>query len=144
MTKERKIAIEMWEYILDQIALDLLSTRDISLLHEIKRAWLRLHYPELEDKWWCDCWFCQYFQQEHESSPAEDDVKQSLSWKCPLNCNKDNYCWGNCILYQVVVRRNSSKEQRLEACDKIIAALKGKAGFGYSKGSFRGEWEEHE
>lgn len=144
MTRERKIAIEMWEYIRDQLALDLLSTRDIRMMHEVKRKWLRLHYPNLLDKWWCGCWFCQYFRQEGESSPDPDEYERSLSHKCPLNNNKDDYCWGDCVLYQAVVSRESSKAQRLEACDKIIAALKGKAGFVYSKGSYRGEWNEHE
>lgn len=138
MTRERRIALKMWEYIRDQISLDLLSTRDRMMLHEIKRRWLRKYCPELLEKWWATCWFCQYFQQEFDSN----ENSPSLSYKCPLNDNQDDLCKGHCILYHTVVSSNSTKELRLEACDKIIEALKGKAGFGYSKGSHKGKWKE--
>ena len=142
MTKERRIAIQMWEYIRNQIALYLFSAQDCMMLHEVKRIWLREHYPKFLEKWWAGCWFCQYFQQEFDS--AERENSSSLSYKCPLNDNQDDLCKGNCILYRTVVSRNSTKASRLEACDKIIEALKGKAGFGYSKGSHKGEWRKKE
>lgn len=141
MTKERRIAIQMWEYIRNQIALDLFSTRDCMMLHEIKRMYLRKACPELLEKWLAGCWFCQYFQQEFDSNA---DNSPSLSYKCPLNDNQDDLCKGHCILYSTVVNMNSTRASRLEACDKIIEALKGKAGFGYSKGSHKGEWRKKE
>ena len=139
MTKERRIAIQMWEYIRHQIAFDLFSTRDCMMLHEVKRMYLRKYCPELLEKWWAGCWFCQYFQQEFDSK-GEDS--SSLSYKCPLNDNQDDLCRGHCILYSTIVNRHSTRASRLEACDKIIEALKGKAGFGYSKGSHKGEWRQ--
>lgn len=98
MTKERKLAIQMWQ----------------NIRRYIKRGGLRrcnsvrdCKYDFCEEKklhWENDCWFCNYIGHcEH----------------CPLkSCSSGSTyataAWG---IEDIV--------QRLEACDEIIAALKG-------------------
>ena len=100
MTKERKLAIQMWQ----------------NIRRYIKRGGLRrstgvrdYKYNFCEKKklhWEYDCWFCNYIERcEH----------------CPLkSCSSSS---GSA--YAIAAWKIEDIEQRVEACDKIIAALKG-------------------
>ena len=100
MTKERRLAIEMWKGIRDMLsASDELSGAEIIRYKEMFCEEHRL-------RWYWDCWFCQYMP--------------SCS-KCPLK-----YCAGN-SLYNTVIDMYEEKDVRIEACNNIIKALGGKA-----------------
>ena len=65
--------------------------------------------------WKNDCWLCQYFMR-YNCNNCE---------RCPLN-----YCGympnGDASPWQIVMQWRYSLELKLEACDKIIAALNGR------------------
>lgn len=99
MTKERKLAIEMWRGIRDMLsAFDSFTGLSIQ---EYKREFCREHGLE----WEYNCWFCEYMH---------DDCIG-----CPL---------GNCRAhsdYDNVVDDRVKKDVRVEACNNIIKALGG-------------------
>lgn len=115
MTKERRLAIEMWQYIRKK-------TSQICgpELYKAKLDWIRAH----NIAWYSECWFCHYFRQVADSEYYEGEHK-SKSFKCPLNCKRQYPCDGHCVQYSIVYSSNKSLEQRLAAVDNIIKALKG-------------------
>ena len=98
MTKERKLAIQMWKNIRRYIKRGRLRRRDS--LRDYK-------YNFCEKKklhWEHDCWFCNYIER---------------CSRCPLK---------RCIAgstYAIAAWDIENIVQRVKACDKIIAALKG-------------------
>lgn len=96
MTKERRLAIEMWKVIRDMFT----SPHNITgkAIVEYKSEFCEQH--ELD--WINNCWFCEYI-------PSCD--------KCPL---KD--C-GIGSLYKIVVDSANDKGVRIAACNNIIKAL---------------------
>jgi hypothetical protein len=102
MTKERQLAIQMWE----EIKRFIMSSPEGSV-KTFKQTFCRDH----ELFWNCSCWFCQYIKDCN---------------KCPImGCyifNRSNLNGSN--LYSRVLCAVSI-EERLDACDKIIRALKG-------------------
>lgn len=120
MTKERKLAVEMWEIIRQAIENNKhLIHSDIS---EIKKKFCKEHHLE----WVSGCWFCTYVRKSVLSRGRRKGCNA-----CPIarfddplgiffGCDKDS-------LYAIVLnhRNNFSIEERLEACDKIIKALEG-------------------
>lgn len=103
MTRERKLAIQMWQEI-----------KDIIIHYPYMTAGNIQHYKaEFCVKhnlvWTCDCWFCQYIP----------NCRYCPLWSCAgLGSGADS-------LYNVASDIYADKEKRLDACDKIIAALKG-------------------
>ena len=93
MTKERRLAIEMWEHIKKELSND----PDVNIV-KLKREFCAQH----ELNWENCCWFCTY-------------IPNCAS--CPLN---------GCIDYARVLDERKSLKVRLDACDVIINALKGK------------------
>lgn len=101
MTKERKLAIEMWKGIRDKIQSSFASDHSITE-HDIimyKNEFCCKHGL----RWRCCCWFCQYIP---------------MCIKCPLRS-----CMRADSLYFTVIYKYSTLHARIEACDKIIAAL---------------------
>lgn len=110
MTKERKIAIAMWEFIERQLlnALDEDYNEDEDNVPTI--AYLKEKFTEKYGiKWKYNCYLCHYIP--------------SCS-KCPLNdgyneCNSQS-------LYGIVTNPNLSYEVRARAARAIVDILKGK------------------
>ena len=99
MTKERKLAIQMWQEIKNEIANNPnFSNRDIV---NYKNEFCAKH-----NLFWGDgCWFCQYIPN---------------CWQCPLRtCSYSS-------VFHITCTSWINKEIRLEACDIIIAALEGR------------------
>ena len=99
MTKERRLAIEMWKDIRDMlIGDDAVSRSDI--------VQYKCSFCTRNDlSWKCNCWFCTYILG---------------CWKCPLTCCSDG-------LYGIVLAPYKNKNARIEACNGIIKALGGEA-----------------
>lgn len=101
MTKERRLAIEMWTDIRNMIAT---SYRIAST----PIAHYKIEFCVNHDLHWMNyCWFCKYIH----------DCK-----KCPL---KSCMCLGS--LYDTVCSENKEKDLRIDACNNIIKALGGEA-----------------
>ena len=122
MTKERRLAIQMWEYIRSEI--EKCDNQQMNYnMHYFDEAadldkcknWFIASQIKEHDFAMSNCWFCKY-------------VKRCS--KCPITDDTDisgNYrfgCMRKTSLYYTA-RYTPNKEKRLEACDKIIAALKG-------------------
>lgn len=116
MTKERKAAIEQWETV----------KNDLATFGIFKK-------PVAEYNWQCNCWFCHYVRDH--SAPGYDNG----CTKCPLwkwakayfpggisetDCGCSHAYWYT-TLYHKVADESERLEERLKACDLIIAALKG-------------------
>ena len=98
MTKERKLAIQMWQEIKNKIT-------DNPSISSIGIKFYKEEFCAKHNLFWnCECWFCQYM-------PA--------CILCPLRSCKAH------SIYHIACTSWIYKEVRLEACDMIIAALKG-------------------
>lgn len=103
MTKERKLAIEMWWDIRDMISASDRLPREV--IKKYKSEFCEQH--ELD--WHNDCWFCQY---------------RPSCFKCPLKeCLKTSA--SSNPLYVRVLNPCENKDARIEACNNIIKALGG-------------------
>ena len=96
MTKERKLAIEMWQDIRDKLLTSLINF-DVEMY---KRKFCKEH--DLE--WKHSCWFCRYIP---------------YCSKCPL---RDCSTYSD---YDNVVNDRRDRDKRVEACNAIIKALGG-------------------
>ncbi len=118
MTKERRLAIQMWEEIRVHI-------RDAGRLTDIAHAISRLKYwfmTEHNLHWFHGCWFCQYVRYT-------DKIHGEGCQRCPLSDGSSDAIQG----YVTGCRNNAydkvlharMRKTKLEACDEIIATLKG-------------------
>ena len=119
MTKERRLAIQMWEEIKEVIrtvkrpsAIDELSVANI------KYVFIAKHHVQ----WPHGCWFCQYVRYR-------DEIHGEGCQRCPLSDGHADailgYKSGCCRnAYSRVVKARLRKT-KLKACDEIIATLKG-------------------
>lgn len=100
MTKERKLAIEMWKGIRDGIQNSFVKDDGFSVT-----TYKENFCKDRNLNWRNDCWFCQYIKE---------------CSKCPLG-----YCNDSGTLYYTVNNNWNTLHTRIEACDKIIATLNG-------------------
>jgi len=121
MTKERRLAIQMWEEI---------AQRDPDSVNLYKKDFCCKH--DLD--WKNDCWFCQYVRQDYrEDLPSREDIstKYNGCQKCPI------YKYGRCTgdkcgcasmfktnLFIQVIHAIEADERR-EAAEIIVRLLKG-------------------
>ena len=105
MTRERKLAIQMWEEIKEQI-----PEWPVDKIAVFLRGSKIKFQCENGVEWSIGCWFCQYTREDCSRCPLK-----SCDYKDPTTA------WAR------IVDECSSLETRLEACDEIIAALKGES-----------------
>ena len=117
MTKERKIAIEMWEYIRDNYEM-YLAYRDMheddeyyegeDAIHNLKIAYLAKH-DDID--WAMNCWFCMYIAHRRRN------LGTGRCHLCPLkSCETGPYD---------ILTRGCTQPLYIEACNQIIEALGG-------------------
>jgi hypothetical protein len=120
MTKERKLAIQMWEEIKDAI-IKAKRVSDIgnSTLIRLKAMFCFSHNLD----WRFDCWLCQYVRYY-------DKVHGEGCQRCPLSSgSKDAIAGNNSGCVNGVYHRVANAKQRktkLKACDEIIRILNGR------------------
>ena len=122
MTKERRLAIQMWEYIRSEIKKrdnpqmngDLHYFNEAADLDILKNRFIADQIKK-HDFVMSACWFCRYI---NDCSKCPITTKHKSLEKHALGCMH-----GSSLYY--IARYTPNKEKRLEACDKIIAALKG-------------------
>ena len=121
MTRERRLAIQMWEEIKYAI-IKAKRIKDINheFVSQFKYAFCSAH----EVSWMWGCWFCQYVRYR-------DDLHGEGCQRCPLSdghrgaiVGYDSGCCKNAY-YRVLHARY--RKTRLEACDEIILALNGRS-----------------
>lgn len=107
MTKERKLAIEMWTNIRDRIATFDHEMGQVAII-KYKDEFCKLHSLH----WALNCWFCQYIKGRYRYTAG--------CLMCPLRS-----CVHGC--YSYALDETMDKDERVEACNNIIKALGGKA-----------------
>lgn len=122
MTKERRLAIEMWEQIaehLEEPGFD---------VHAFKDRFCREHNLH----WEFQCWFCQYARKEYRANlPSRQTVNvRNGCQQCPIykyeKCEGD-VCGCNTwtdTLYARVESNHASMKERIEAAKTIARLLK--------------------
>ena len=136
MTKERKIAIKIWEE-LKQMILD--DTLPSELFFVVKG---KLASNKYNMSWTDSCWFCQYVRREYdrfgdfwEKTGKAKGLGEEGCNLCPLakahpaynpsDAGKDCGCILAGAPWRIVSNNCRPKEERAAACDIIIKALKG-------------------
>lgn len=106
MTKERKLAIKMWEGVKKRLPEWYEEDRGdiVDDLKDFKSDFCLTN--DLHWNWYC--WFCQYTRTECDKCPLK-----SCDYKEPTTA------WAR------IVNEDTSLETKLQAVDEIIAALKG-------------------
>lgn len=101
MTKERKLAIQMWEGIKAKLP-KWYKTRDVTISERVihyKRDFCVKH----DLPWIAHCWFCAYIK---------------FCRDCPLKSCENG-------VYRSLVDGSSPLQVKIRACEYIISALKG-------------------
>ena len=120
MTKERKIAIQMWEHIRDEIKKENPSVQlDLSFA---KREFL----SKYNVGWKFDCWFCQYIKECIEC-PLKNNANKYYAYRYGIAC-VDYWLANNDTADLRKEFRDSDgnvkKSERIKACNRIIETLK--------------------
>ena len=143
MTKERKIAIKIWEDIKQGILNDTLTRRMFSENKaDIARKYGVSSYAPDCIRWDNDCWFCQYVRRDYkrfgdfwEGTGKAKGLGEEGCNLCPLAkahplydpSDAEHDC--GCMLpnspYRIARNIFHTNEERAAACDLIIKALKG-------------------
>lgn len=98
MTRERKLAIEMWEQVVKQLK----EENNMFNIANFKSKFCTEHKLH----WFCDCYFCQYFRRCNV---------------CPLRT-----CTSEGALYlKIFYFYAYSFDEKIDAAEKILSALKG-------------------
>ena len=119
MTKERKLAVQMWRMIREIVRRRKRPVSAIELF-EIKGDFCKEH----NIKWRHKCWFCQYvrnnmpdYDEGCQRCPLADKTDEDVMEGQRTGCDYGIY---DEVLYGKTV------EVRVAACNKIIQALLGK------------------
>jgi len=120
MEEQKKIAIEMWQYIKVQIE----QHEPIYSITDTKNKWLKHNHPDVE--WKNCCLLCDIYLHPHivdgcydglicPECPLSKKYKDSASYGC--SCEEDTP-WSRIISYDI------DEKTAVEACDEIIAVIK--------------------
>ena len=145
MTKERKLAIKMWEDIKQRILTDTIPRPNESF--NLNKAIIAQEHGVSMDtscniRWASNCWFCQYVRRDYnrfgdfwEGTGKGKGLGEEGCNFCPLAKAHPQYDPSDaqrdcaCILpgapFNIICHIHSPKEERAAACDIIIKALKG-------------------
>lgn len=129
MTKERRLAIKMWQEIVD-----MLEKENIDVDYQKNNFCKKYHVL-----WSHGCWFCQYVRKEYRSrlkSRRDIDFDINGCENCPLYKEfqsrnaipEEDFCGCSTnyeTLYSQVVKRFRSRTEKLNSAKKILELLKG-------------------
>ena len=120
MTRERRLAIQMWE----EIKKAIIDTKRVSDIDTHAIAVLKCEFCHINElNWQHGCWFCKYVRYH-------DKVHGEGCQRCPLSDGHEGaiigYESGCCknAYHRVVCAR--MRKTKLKACDEIIRILNGR------------------
>ena len=129
MTRERRLAIELWKQIVKTC-----EKSSIVDIPGIKESFCTKH----QLKWKNNCWFCQYVRKDYRfelDSRSKISLNANCCFKCPLyKYSKKQYDWGDwedncgCSSYDAYtwsLWERVSFSGDAEAAKLILRALKG-------------------
>lgn len=137
MTKERKLAIKIWEDIKQRI---LAGEFDRVFSFYMRKA--EIVHTEYHIDWMDSCWFCQYVRRDYnrfgdywEHTGKGKGLGEEGCNLCPLAKAHPKYNPSDaeqdcgCMLvgspWHTLCKRHASRKKKAKACDLIIKALKG-------------------
>ena len=127
MTKERKIAIKIWEELKAFILSSPQNVTGNSFV--VKKHYLISKYGM---HWDCHCWFCQYVRYKRVTRDDDGYIVDEGCDKCPLHklahaAPGDCGCHSSLMQspYARLINDYAENTVKAEACDIIIKALKG-------------------
>lgn len=120
MEEQKKIAIEMWQYIKVQI----MQHEPIYSITSAKQEWLMHNHPDIE--WKSSCLLCAIYSRPYVTDNG------NLSWKCPQCPLSKKYKYsasygcsmGEDTPWSRIVSYDIDEKAAVEACDEIIAVIK--------------------
>lgn len=128
MTKERRLAIEMWERII--VGIKMGTLRSGLAVDRFKSTFCEEHNLN----WQHDCWFCQYVRHDYRANlPSREDIEihSNNCYECPLYkylstqiAPGSNGCGCDTTLHTPLYSR-VLHELDIEAAELIMKALKG-------------------
>lgn len=131
MTKERRLAIEMWEQIveaLEQGKHDKRYARPIASV--IKDEFCEAHNL----KWKCNCWFCQYMRHDYRDIPSREHIRKG--WEgcqhCPLYHEHEDilgYDECGCTETKETLWKQVWEDRDVYAAKRILELLKGETNY---------------
>lgn len=110
MTKERRLAIKMWEGIRDGLADKPKDISNYDFIVTYKKFFCELY----KLNWNSYCWFCQYIRRKHNCGCIG-------CIGCPLQS-----CFSSNASYFIAldIYEHHTVQERIDACNEIITALK--------------------
>lgn len=124
MTKERRLAIEMWEQIVEALEHD--SRNVYEEVNQIKARFCCEHTLN----WKCECWFCQYVRQDWRAMPSREAISKRVNGcqKCPLYKEHEDsldYDECGCTNDKQTLWTRVSDYEDVEAARRILELLRG-------------------
>ena len=120
MTRERKLAIQMWK----EIKKTIIDTKRLSDIDGLAIARLKCKFCIRHQlNWLHDCWLCQYVRYK-------DKIHGEGCQRCPLSDGSADAILGTetgCIhnAFEKVIHARK-RETKIKACDEIIRILNGR------------------
>lgn len=118
--KQKKIAIEMWQYIKAQIE----QYQPMYSITKAKGDWLKRNYPDIQ--WKNTCLLCTLYSHPYI---VNDCYNGFACPDCPLSKRYKGYASYGCALdgntpWNRVVSYEEDRDTAIKACDEIIAVIK--------------------
>jgi hypothetical protein len=123
MTKERRLAIQMWEQIVEALEQ---GKRDTKYARVIKDGFCEEHNLN----WKCNCWFCQYVRHDHRDMPSRRNIPKGYNGcqHCPLYIEHEDILRYNecgCTETKETLWNQVWKDGNVYAAKRILELLKG-------------------
>lgn len=129
MTKERRLAIEMWEQIVDVLENGTPGKCYLPVINTIKEDFCRAHNLE----WKYCCWFCQYVRRDWRPDlPSREGIPKYRNGcqRCPLYKERADIFDANgdecgCIDLKETLWKQVTDDYNVYAARRILELLKG-------------------
>ena len=127
MTRERRLAIKMWEQIVRALENGEHNPRYAKpIVSVIKDGFCEEH----QLNWKCDCWFCQYVRKDWRYMPTREDIPKPVNGcqRCPLyKEQKDilDYDECGCTNDKETLWIKVYRDGDVDAAKRILALLRG-------------------
>ena len=126
MTKERRLAIEIWEQIVRELENENRKAELFVVVNNVKRVYCLSNNLN----WKHNCWFCQYVRRDYRPMKSREDISKWSNGcqKCPLYKEKadildDGDC--GCTTRENTLWKQVVDDGDVSAAKRIVELLKG-------------------
>ena len=125
MTKERRLAIEMWERIVKELENEKRYVLPTDTIGDIKADVCKSNNLH----WKYNCWFCQYMRYDYRYLPSREHIPQESNGcqNCPLYKEHEDMLYDDeCgCTHRVKTLWNRVTDGDVSAAKRILELLKG-------------------